>query len=210
MNIKIIDYGLGNLNSVKNILKKIGYNDVAISNSALELNQADFFVLPGVGSFDSGILSLKSMEGFNVLKKKVIIDKTPILGICLGMQLLGIDSEEGKEKGLGWLNFSCKRFDSTQTRKVPHMGWNYVDLFDKDYLIKTSQRYYFVHSYYCPENTHNNSNEENSLKWMTTEYDGINFISAVKQDNIMGVQFHPEKSHKYGMDFFKNILDNYA
>jgi len=201
--ITVIDYNMGNIASIENILKKIGCKVTVTSDPAV-LDKAEKIILPGVGSFDYGMKNLNSLGIYDVLKKKVRVEKTPILGICLGMQLLTEGSEEGTLPGLGFIKAHAIKFTPdwfTQGEKIPHMGWNYINYKEGVPLFKNSHeemRFYFVHSYYVKCD-----NETDVLA--TTEY-GKPFASVIGHENIYGVQFHPEKSHKYGM----NLLKNYA
>lgn len=201
--IAIIDYGIGNVSSIVNMLKKIGIA-VTLASNIEEIQAADKLILPGVGSFDAGMKKLKDGGLVDEIKKDVIINEKPILGICLGMQMLGRKSEEGIEEGLSLIPFECKRFNFNGSKafKIPHMGWDITKTELKDDPIVKNldlvQRYYFVHSYYAVCD-----NEENIL--MRCEY-GNSFAAAVKNKNIYGVQFHPEKSHKFGM----MLLENFA
>lgn len=200
--IVIIDYEVGNVSSIKNMLKKAGY-DSMISRDDGDIAKAEKLILPGVGSFDHGMSMLKKFGLVETLNSKVIESKAPILGICLGMQLLLESSQEGQEKGLGWIKGEVKRFDFGENRqklKVPHMGWNHVESRRDNLLFQgfeQTPRFYFVHSYYvsCEE-------ENNSIG--TTCY-GFDFTSAVCNSNVFGTQFHPEKSHKYGLQLLKNF-----
>lgn len=200
--ITIIDYGMGNLGSIANMIKKVGDRSQISSDIEVILN-SDKLILPGVGSFDKGMINLKESGLFDAINKKVLVDKIPILGICLGMQLMTNSSEEGKEKGLSWVDAETIKFAKSNL-KVPHMGWNTISheknsqLFD-DYDLE--KRFYFVHSYYV------RSNSENDI--LTTTSYGTEFVSSFEKDNIIGVQFHPEKSHKFGMSLMKNFIDNY-
>ena len=195
----IIDYGLGNLESIVNMLKKLGHKS-KISKNKEDLLNASKLILPGVGSFDTGMNNLNQRKYTEVLQKKVIENKTPILGICLGMQLLANSSEEGMQRGLGWINGTSVKF-AHDSLKVPHMGWNNIKLLKQSTLFDPEDRfrkYYFVHSYHmiCED-------EEDVLA--TSEY-GNNFTAMVEKNNIYGAQFHPEKSHKYGIE----ILNQFA
>jgi glutamine amidotransferase len=197
--ICIIDHGVGNNKSVKSIINHIGYQ-CTISNDIKVLDDAELLILPGVGSFDAGIKSLHDLNLFEFLKSKSEDGNTIILGICLGMQLLFDSSEEGKLDGLGIIEGSVKKFPENKDYPVPHIGWNKVidsSGFFESNDIKYYPRYYFVHSYYvdCQD-------QSNILG--VTEY-GSKFTSAVKKDKIIGVQFHPEKSHGCGMLLFKKI-----
>lgn len=204
INITIVDYGLGNSGSIQNMLKRIGHKS-RITNNLDEIRAADLLFLPGVGSFDDGINNLKKYNLLETLKEKVINKKTPIVGICLGMQLLLEGSEEGSLPGLGWIKGSCKKFnfnENVDRLRIPHMGWNITfpsqpgnDLM---YMDVPELRYYFVHSYYA-------SLAEKSDELCFTNY-GFRFSSGIKKGNIIGFQFHPEKSHKFGMNLFKNII----
>lgn len=198
--VGIINYGLGNLGSIQNMLKVIGEKAV-ISFDPEELDKCDRYILPGVGAFDAGMKKLNESGLTDYIKKKAN-EKKPILGICLGMQLLGRKSEEGILPGLGLIPFDNIRFKLKDTDlKVPHMGWDIVDFKQDNPLLKGLtgiQRYYFVHSYHaqCDFN-------ENVL--MTCDY-GYEFAASVVKDNIIGVQFHPEKSHNFGMSLLRNFV----
>lgn len=200
--ITIIDYGMGNLGSIANMIKKVGGRS-KITSDLNEIKNAEKLILPGVGSFDNGIKNLKNRGIFEVINDRVLNDKIPILGICLGMQLMTKSSEEGVEKGLEWIDATTIRFQS-DLLKVPHMGWNTINvkkeskLFDE---IESEKRFYFVHSYYVTA-----QNDDNILT--STNY-GCNFVSSFENENIIGVQFHPEKSHKYGMNLIKNFINKY-
>jgi glutamine amidotransferase len=203
--ITIIDYRTGNLGSIQNILKRIGVESVITSDKEV-IAQAQKIILPGVGSFDTGMKNLTDLDLVDTLKQKVIVEKVPILGICLGMQLLSNCSEEGKLPGLGWINAVTKRFKflNTSEYKIPHMGWNYLTVNKPSRLLINmypDPRFYFVHSYYFMAN-----DTDDILA--STSYE-LEFTSAVEKENILGVQFHPEKSHKFGMKLLKNFVDNY-
>lgn len=200
--VGIINYGLGNLGSIQNMLKAIGKKSL-ISSDIEQLETCDRFILPGVGAFDAGMTKLKQSGLDSFVKKAALADKKPVLGICLGMQLLGRKSEEGKMDGLGLIPFDSVRFQLENTElKIPHMGWDIVEFAQTTPLVENlvgQQRYYFVHSYHAKCDA-----LENIL--MTCDY-GYKFASAVCKDNIMGVQFHPEKSHDFGMALLKNFVE---
>ena len=199
--IGIINYGLGNLGSIQNMLRVIGTKSV-ISDKADVLATCDHLILPGVGAFDAGMSRLAE-SGLNELIIKLVNDeKIPILGICLGMQMLGRKSEEGELPGLALIPFDNRRFCFKESNlKIPHMGWDIVDFKQKNQILNSMegvQRYYFVHSYHAVCD-----NPDNVL--MTCDY-GYEFAAAVVKDNIYGVQFHPEKSHNFGMRLLKNFV----
>ena len=199
--ITIVDYGMGNLGSIKNMFKRIGVPTVlAADPEAIE--KADKLVLPGVGNFDQAMKRINSSDLHEILDRKALMERIPILGICLGMQLLTQSSEEGTSLGLGWIKAITRRFPKTSNLKVPHMGWNIVSPVRESPISKNLPdeiRFYFVHSFYVHV-----ENEEDSI--LKAHY-GINFDAAIQHGNIFGVQFHPEKSHKYGMLFLKNFAN---
>ena len=198
--ITIINYGMGNLGSMKNMFKRIGFNST-IEDDPNEILKASKLVLPGVGSYDTAIKFLSEKKNMiEVLEKKVLLEKIPILGVCLGMQLFTNHSEEGFLPGLGWIEGETKKFPKSINLKVPHMGWNYIKKGNNNPLslgLDMNSKYYFVHSYYVKV-----KNAEHSV--LTTSY-GIEFDSAISKENIYGVQFHPEKSHRYGMQILQNF-----
>lgn len=197
--ITIVDYGMGNLGSVKNMLRYIGVES-RLTNNPEELKNAKKIILPGVGSFDKAMKRIEESGFRDVLDEKALKEKVPILGICLGMQLLTNGSEEGKLPGLGWVPADTIRFARNNGLKVPHMGWNNVEQSTPSQLtneLTGDSRYYFVHSYYVRV-----ENDLNSI--LKTNY-GLSFDSAIQRENIYGVQFHPEKSHKFGMQLLKNF-----
>jgi glutamine amidotransferase len=203
----ILDYGTGNLLSIKNMLRRIGHSEIVISCKLEDLLEADKLILPGVGHFDRGMSKLRDSGLIPTLTKKVLDQKTPILGICLGAQMLFNQSEEGTEKGLGWINGNVKKFDSKileKGLKIPHMGWSEVAPSKISPLIiglKNPSRYYFVHSY------HMDCKDDSDILY-TAEH-GYTFTAAVARENILGVQFHPEKSHSFGMQLLDNFIKNY-
>lgn len=201
--IAIINYGIGNLLSVKNMLKKAGMTDVVITDNESEVAKADKIILPGVGHFDYGMRKLKDSPCFEIMNKKALEEKVPVLGICLGAQLLTNGSEEGVEKGLGWIDadtigFQIEKFQ--EKLPVPHMGWCEVQHADhvlfKD--MYEHPRFYFVHSFYLKP--------KDSKDVLCHSVYGHAFASGIQHDNIWGVQFHPEKSHKFGL----KLLENFA
>lgn len=205
--IVIVDYGMGNLGSVANMLKKIGYPSL-ISSDKTTIEKATKLILPGVGAFDSAMLRLRELGLVDLLNLKVKVEKVPVLGICLGMQLLANKSEEGGlEKGFGWIQGELIKFridKSSHNIRIPHMGWNVVNQKKKSRLFENmfdENRFYFVHSYH-----YITTNPNDVL--LSTQY-GYEITAAVESDNILGVQFHPEKSHKFGMQLLKNFVENY-
>ncbi len=199
--IVIVDYGMGNLGSVLKALKRLNIES-KISTNADDIEKASKLILPGVGQFANGILRLKELGYIEILNKKVLKDKTPILGICLGMQLFAKSSEEGNVDGLGWINAEVVRFriEDKYKWKVPHMGWNSISI-EKDCNIlngvSQDELFYFVHSYHIKCN-------DNTDILTSTDY-SYRFTSAVQKDNIFGTQFHPEKSHDQGMQILANF-----
>ena len=188
------------------MLKRIGHDSVITSEPDV-IRAADKIILPGVGAFDTGMKNLKNSGYLKVLEQKVLIEKTPILGICLGMQLMTKSSEEGTLKGLGWIDATTKKFQVSNKKKykVPHMGWNYVIKSKENELIpfdeKDPSRFYFVHSYYVDLN----DPQDELLKARFEQP----FCAAFQKDNIFGVQFHPEKSHRFGKALLNNFASNF-
>lgn len=199
----IVDYESGNLGSVANMFKRIGAQ-VEFASKPEDLDTADKIVLPGVGHFAHAVDSLTKTGLFEALNKKVLKENTPILGICLGAQLMLDRSEEGDRDGFGWVKGRCKRFrfDTTKKLKVPHMGWNQVQALKPSLLtekLPDSARFYFVHSYHFDLSDPND-------RLFQTEY-GYTFTSAFQKNHIIGLQFHPEKSHRFGMSVLKNFSE---
>lgn len=202
--IVIIDYGLGNPLSIKNMLKKVGASQVEISSDLDVLQSAKCLILPGVGHFNQGIQNLHEQGLIDVLNDLVLIQKKPILGICLGMQLMTAYSEEGNCSGLGWIEANTKKFVfEDKDIKVPHMAWSDTHFIKKPFsdcvFEEEFPRFYHVHSYYV-----NCNKKEDVLS--TAEYGAQEFHNGFIKDNIIGVQFHPEKSHVFGQEFFKAFL----
>jgi glutamine amidotransferase len=203
--ITIIDYKTGNLGSIQNILKRIGEESVVTSDKD-EIARASKLILPGVGAFDTGMRNLTELDLIDILNEKVIVEKTPVLGICLGMQLLSKGSQEGSFPGLGWIDAETVRFrfEDTIEYKIPHMGWNFIRQHKTSKLLDNmypDARFYFVHSFFFRANI-------KEVVLASTTYE-IEFTSAIERGNILGVQFHPEKSHKFGMKLLKNFIDFY-
>lgn len=198
--ITIVNYGMGNLGSMLNMFKRIGI-EATIVNDPEVIRKAEKLVLPGVGAFDAAMTCINTLPGLReVLDHKAQIEKIPVLGVCLGMQLLTCASEEGRLPGLGWMAGKTIRFPKKYSLKVPHMGWNIAIPYTPSPLtieVGVEPRYYFVHSYYVKM-------EDPLHSIMRTKY-GLEFDSAIARENIYGVQFHPEKSHRFGMQILKNF-----
>jgi glutamine amidotransferase len=201
--ITVIDYGAGNIGSVLNMIKRVGGVANASGNAEV-LAQASKLLLPGVGSFDNAVQKLEQLGLDNVLRERAGTG-VPLLGICLGMQLLSSGSDEGVLPGLGLVPGRVKRFsfcEDQSSLKIPHMGWNQVVASKKHVLadgLEEGARFYFVHSYHyeC---------EDTTDELFKTHY-GYDFTSGVQRGNVMGVQFHPEKSHRFGMQLIKNFVE---
>lgn len=202
--ISVIDYGAGNIASVINMIKHIGGEAEIIADPKM-LPHAEKLLLPGVGAFDHGMHCLKSAGWLDQLNSAVLEHRVPILGICLGMQLMCKSSQEGKETGLGWIDAEVLRFrfeEKNAALKVPHMGWNVVTACQDNILVSGTQdelRFYFVHSFYVQ------CLKESDILLKCTY--GNEFVAGFHHENIWGVQFHPEKSHKFGMDMFRRFLE---
>jgi len=200
--ISIVDYGMCNVGSISNMLKKIGVSHNIISTAA-ELQLADKIILPGVGAFDNGMRELANMGLTNTLNAKALKEKVPVLGICLGMQLLGNNSEEGCLPGLGWIKATARKFDFSgldRSLKIPHMGWNNIQIKRNSPILNnmySEPRFYFVHSYHV--------DCENKEEVIATTRHGFEVAAIIGRDNIFGAQFHPEKSHKFGMKLLENF-----
>ena len=201
--IVIIDTKMGNVKSIQSMLRKIGVKS-EISDDLEVIDSASRYILPGVGSFDTGMSYLNSSGIKEVLERNIEKNKKPILGICLGMQLLTKGSQEGELKGLGWIDAEVYRFDFKDTDidlPVPNMGWNVAKKSREDALWRglDENRFYFVHSFYVKT--------KSADETLATSKYGIEFASSICKDNIYGVQFHPEKSHRYGMQLLKNFSE---
>lgn len=201
----VLDYGMGNVGSIVNMLKKLGVA-AELSGGPRDVLRADRLILPGVGAFDAAMTKLRQLGYVEALRQRVLGDKVPILGICLGMQLLGQGSEEGQEPGLGWLDARAVRFrfDAQGERdglRVPHMGWNTVRPATPSPFFPATdreRRFYFVHSYHLQC--------QDAADVMTRTTYGVEFVSGVRRGNIVGTQFHPEKSHRFGLEFFRAFV----
>lgn len=203
MLIAIVDYGMGNLGSIANMLKKVGAKAV-ITGEHAKISQADKLILPGVGAFDAGMQHLRGRGLDTLLSHRVLREKVPVLGICLGTQLMTRRSEEGSSPGLGWISADTIRFRVERANlnlRIPHMGWNLVHPARQTSMLTdlgAEPRFYFVHSFHlmC---------DDPGDVLLTTHY-GYEFVSGVQRNHIVGVQFHPEKSHKFGMQLFRNFV----
>lgn len=202
--ITIIDYGTSNLGSMQNMLKKLDVPS-QFATTADDVLKAEKIILPGVGAFDAGMRTLRASGMVEALNRKVLEDKVPLLGVCLGMQMLGRGSEEGGEAGLGWIDAEALRFKPERypDMRVPHMGWNEVIQKKPSPLVDGPPercRFYFANSYHvvCAD-------PADGL--LETVYAGFGFTSAIERGHIRGAQFHPEKSHRYGMWLLKNFAE---
>jgi len=203
--ITIVDYHAGNIGSIKNMLQKLGLPSI-ISNLVADIEKATHLILPGVGSFDYGMTKLNELGIVDALNKKVLKEGTPILGICLGAQLMCSNSEEGKLNGLNWIEGAVKKFPSHELGKkfyVPFIGWDHISVQKQSKLFEglVDSRFYFVHSYYI-------QCVEKQTVLSTNKY-SVEFDSAFEKGNILGVQFHPEKSHSFGKKLLKNFIERY-
>jgi glutamine amidotransferase len=202
--IVIVDYGVGNLGSIINMLKKAGAKAIASSDPKV-LEEAEKLILPGIGAFDAGMNKLNERGLVPLLNYLALEKKVPFLGLCLGLQLMTRKSEEGRTQGLGWLDAETMRFkfDANQGQlKIPHMGWNTIEIRRPHPLfvdLDAEARFYFVHSFYvrC---------HDSEIVLAETDYGG-RFHSILGQGNILGAQFHPEKSHKFGLRLLKNFAE---
>ncbi len=202
--ITLINYGSGNIHAIANIYKRLNIPYI-LSSDISTLKKAEKLILPGVGDFDETMKLFRKLDIKDTLDELVLIKKVPILGVCVGMQILGNLSEEGTENGFGWIDGEVKKFDVTKFMHkphLPHMGWNEVDPIKKSPLfdqVISENGFYFLHSYYFSCN-----NESDILA--KTNY-GIEFASAINHNNVFGFQFHPEKSHQNGIEIFRNYAN---
>lgn len=202
--ITIIDYGLGNISAFRNVYKRLNI-EVTVAKCAADLKTAAKVILPGVGAFDHAMQLLEQSGMRNTLDELVLANRVPVLGVCVGMQILGRSSDEGKLPGLGWIKGRVRGFKSLELQNnlpLPHMGWNDVQpvlthkLFDQ---LESDARFYFLHSYFFE------CDRDGDI--LATSSYGVNFGSAINCSNIYGVQFHPEKSHHYGTQLLKNFAE---
>jgi glutamine amidotransferase len=202
--IAIVNYGSGNIHAIANIYKRLNIPVQAIA-SPDELRAADRIILPGVGAFDWAMTRLNESGMRDALEESVIGQGKPVLGICVGMQMMANRSDEGVLPGLGWIDAEVKKFDqlsSGQKVRLPHMGWNNIEPRQSQGLFKkldASSQFYFLHSYYF-------SPRNQSDVLATTDYNG-RYASSAGSKNVFGVQFHPEKSHHWGIQLLKNFAE---
>jgi glutamine amidotransferase len=205
----IIDYGVGNIGSIANMLKRLEEPSLITADHA-QIASAERLILCGIGAFDNGMRRLEDMGIVDLVKKKVLEDKTPILGICLGMQLFTKGSEEGNKEGFGFIDGFTRKFQFAEVEpgkrklRIPHMGWNRVTPAKDSSLVTDmdpESRFYFVHSYHVVP-------DDPAVELYRSSY-GYEFTAAFEKDNIVGAQFHPEKSHKYGIQFFRNFVKRF-
>ena len=199
--ISIVDYGAANLGSILNMLRKIGVDAELVSTPA-QVERARKIILPGVGAFDHCIAALRERALIDPLRVKALEERVPVLGVCVGMQMLGHGSAEGQLAGLGWLEGRCERFcvDPHGRNKIPHMGWSLLSARRASVLLQgleAQARFYFVHSYHLV------CDDPNDI--LVTAHYGTDFVAMVQRDNIYGAQFHPEKSHRFGMRLLQNF-----
>jgi glutamine amidotransferase len=200
--IVIVDYGVGNVASVLNMLRKVGAK-ARVSGSAADIEASEKLILPGIGHFGHGMRKLTESGLIPSLQEQALVQRKPILGICLGMQMMTLGSEESEVRGLGWLDAFTHRFAESAGRRVPHMGWNSVRpsvearLFDRD--SPEPERFYFVHSYFVQ--VADPADTAASCRY------GDEFTASFERKNLFGVQFHPEKSHRFGMDLLRRFAN---
>lgn len=201
--VVIVDYGMGNLGSIRNMISRLGSESV-VSSEATVIAQGAKLILPGVGAFDSAMNRLHALHLVDVLAERALAARVPVLGICLGMQLMTRGSEEGSLPGLGWFQADTVRFRmpmEARSLRLPHMGWNVIRPARPDPLLTgldEDSRFYFVHSYHvrCQDRS----------QVLATAHYGIEFDAAIVHGNLAGTQFHPEKSHRYGLRLLSNFL----
>jgi glutamine amidotransferase len=204
--VVIVDYKLGNLGSIRNMLQRIGVAS-AITSNPEEIVRGERLILPGVGAYGDGVANIARLGLREVLDRRAQVDRVPVLGICLGLQLMTRGSEEAGAPGLGWLAADTVRFQfppEAAELRIPHVGWNTVDAVRSDTLFRglaedEDAAFYFVHSYHLV------CHDEDDVLARTTY--GYPFVSAVQRGNLMGTQFHPEKSHRFGMQLLRNFVE---
>jgi glutamine amidotransferase len=204
MNITIIKYGMGNVASVEKSLRKLGYKPI-LTDDRTVIQESDFIVLPGVGSFQKGMENLRSSGLADLLTEEVVVKKKPFLGICLGMQLLAsYGTEPNNVAGLGWINGEVEIIETSKNLRIPHLGWNnvYSSVNAPDYRQFDGKDFYFIHSYHFRV-----ENKENVVLWV--DYDNP-IVAAIQSENIHAFQFHPEKSQEAGILLLRKIIDQYA
>lgn len=198
--VGVLDYGAGNVGSVIRMIERAGGTAARVSTPA-EIASAAKLILPGVGAFDHGMGRLRDRGLIPALEQAVLRRRVPVLGICLGMQLLCNCSEEGSEPGLGWIDAEVRRFPAQPGLRVPHMGWNTLKVVRPNTVVPPDggeQRFYFVHSFRVVCN--------DPVDPIATASHGGEFVAAFERDNILGVQFHPEKSHRFGMELLRHFI----
>lgn len=202
-NIVIIDYGVGNTHSVSNAISYLGYKKLKISDNEEHIKKADALILPGVGAYEEAVRNLRERNLESLLNEEVLVKKKPILGICVGMQMLAEGSEEnGWHEGLKWMKGRVKKLNLPENFAIPHVGWNNIVIENKDPMfnkLETDSNFYFDHSYYF--------DSDNDITAAWCDY-GVKVTAAVQKDNIFGVQFHPEKSQTNGLKFFRGFFNS--
>jgi imidazole glycerol-phosphate synthase subunit HisH len=202
--IGIINYGSGNIHAIANLHNRAEIAHI-ISNQPEELKKCDKLILPGVGAFDETMLMLKRHGLVDYLNEEVIVNKKPIVGVCVGMQILGDSSEEGIEKGFGWIKGKIKKIDTSLLKNkphLPHLGWNSISTQKTNSILEhvdTDDGFYYLHSYYFE------CDNQNDI--LATSHYGKEFATLINHGNVFGAQFHPEKSHANGIQFFKNFAN---
>ena len=197
----VVDYEMGNVASVLNMLRRIGVTDAILSRRPEDVAQAERLILPGVGAYDRGMANLKAFGLVEPLRQRAIADGVPTLGICLGMQLLASGSDEGERAGLGWIPGRAHRILAVPDRTVPHMGWNYVTAVRDNPLVplgSARRRFYHVHSFHVVP--------DDPTDVLATTLYGEDLATVIGRGTVLGAQFHPEKSHRFGMDLFERFV----
>jgi imidazole glycerol-phosphate synthase subunit HisH len=200
--VTLIDYGVGNIKAFENIYKRLSM-EVSIARNPDDIRAAERLVLPGVGAFDWAMTRLNESGMRDALDEKVQIEKTPVIGVCVGMQMMAKSSDEGKMKGLGWIDAHVAKFNplSNQQAPLPHMGWNDIVQNEKSLLFSeiVNPRYYFLHSYIVVPRSLGDT--------LATATYGSTFSAAIHNKNVYGTQFHPEKSHHWGIKLLQNFAE---